>query len=308
MKSTLRSGRLRRAKRIQSRQPGHHQIRDHQVARRVPLDDRQRRTAIFHLRNNTPHLIETLGNDPADVGVIIDNEDVSSFRRACRPRRAHGRCRGLVGAGQIDLHRGPLTQATANPYRAAGLFYDTEYHRQAQPRPLADFLRGKERFERALQNFGAHPGSGVSHRDQHAVSARDLCRQFLTRRGDVCRFDQHHATTRHGIARVEDDVEERRLDLRGIDQNRPEVGRQSMPDLDGRAEGAAQNLAHLDNDGVEVGRDRGEQLLAAEGEQRFSEFGALGGPALRGMDQPQAPTSHSRFSTRRLTSCLICVR
>ena len=42
-----------------------------------------------------------------------------------------------------------------------------------------------------------------------------------------------------------------------------------MPNFDGSTDRAAQHLAYLDDDGIEVRRDRVEALFAGKGQQRF---------------------------------------
>jgi hypothetical protein len=51
--------------------------------------------------------------------------------------------------------------------------------------------------------------------------------------GTLCRFDQQDATPGHGVARIEGHVQERGLDLSDINQDRPEVACQSLPNFDG---------------------------------------------------------------------------
>ena len=91
----------------------------------------------------------------------------------------------------------------------------------------------------------AHADAGVGDR-QHDVSAgRDL--EMLLRIGGiengVLRLDHQLAAVRHGIAGVDRQIEHRVLQLIGVDQRLPQVGRHPVLDLDRLAEGALQQLA-----------------------------------------------------------------
>ncbi len=75
------------------------------------------------------------------------------------------------------------------------------------------------------------------------------------------------AAAGHGIARVEDEVEERGLDLVGIGQGRPQLGGELLADLDMLAHGTMQQVVHADDDLIEVDRLRAQLLAAREGEE-----------------------------------------
>jgi hypothetical protein len=147
------------------------------------------------------------------------------------------------------------------------LAHDTEDHGQAQPRTLADLLRCEERLEGVVDHLGAHTGSGIGHRHEDTVMADDLLRHIIVAGMDICRFDQENAAPRHGVARIDGDVQERRLNLTGIDQGRPQRTRESMANFNSGPDGSAQEVGDLDDDRVEVSQHGLEVLLASESEQ-----------------------------------------
>src|SRR6516162_10508666 len=104
---------------------------------------------------------EKFRGDPADIGVVIDHENVdsSSWLRRRRPTRSG--CCSLNRSRQVDLNGRPFADAAVDTDRPAGLTHDSEHHGQAQARSSADLLRRKKGLERVLNDLGTHPGSGV---------------------------------------------------------------------------------------------------------------------------------------------------
>src|SRR5262249_33792631 len=144
----------------------------------------------------------------------------------------------------------------ANAYCAARLAHQAENHRQTESGALADFFRREERLEGAFYNLPAHSTPSVTQRYKDTILAAYVSRQPGVASGNVCCFDYQNATPRHGIARIESNVQQGRLDLTDVDQNRPELGRQHIANFNGCTDRAAQHLAHFCNDRVEVGWDR----------------------------------------------------
>ena len=85
------------------------------------------------------------------------------------------------------------------------------------------------------------------------------------------------------------EIEERQLELIGVDVRRPQVGRELRLDLDQRADRAAQHLEHAVNQLRDIDGRRVQVLLAGEGEQALGERGAAFGPFDRALDQAQCP-------------------
>ena len=90
----------------------------------------------------------------------------------------------------------------------------------------------------------------------------------------VARRDGQRAAVRHGVARVVDDVDETRLELGRIGDDRPDVVRQIERDLDVLAERAAEELADPGDELVDVDALRLQRLAAGEGEEALGQIGA----------------------------------
>jgi len=63
---------------VGSRQSGHRQIHDHQIAGFIPLEHGQRGATVIGLGNGAADFSELLGGDSTDIGVVVDDEDMSS--------------------------------------------------------------------------------------------------------------------------------------------------------------------------------------------------------------------------------------
>src|SRR6516165_3399667 len=66
----------RQANGIHSRQAGHYQVGDHQIARITALEDRQSSAPAVRLGNEVTDFAEVLGGDPTDIRVVVYNKNV----------------------------------------------------------------------------------------------------------------------------------------------------------------------------------------------------------------------------------------
>ena len=84
MNSALSAGRVRRASRTVS-------VPDHQIAGFIPLQHGQRGATAIGLDNGAANFAELLGGGPADIGVVVDDDDLSSTEHSSvRPLRRAG--------------------------------------------------------------------------------------------------------------------------------------------------------------------------------------------------------------------------
>src|SRR5271166_1096988 len=174
---------------------------------------------------------QTFRGDPADVGVVVDNEDARSSGWLSLYRRPRSRRCSLDCPRQVDLHGRPLADAAVDTDRSAGLTHDAEHHGPAQPRSSADLLGRKKGLERVLDDLRAHPGPGVAQRNKDAVTTGYVVRQLSIAGADIRCFDQEGAALRHRVARVDGDIQKRGLDLIDIDHDRPEFARKGLSNV-----------------------------------------------------------------------------
>jgi hypothetical protein len=155
--------------------------------------------------------------------IVLDQED--SFRAprhlvAPRPGR-DGRC-GARRAGQIETHRSAVPGFGFDPHLTSRLLGKTINHAEPKAGPFTRFFGGEERLDRACQHLRRHADARIFHSDHH-VRPRDRIALRSRRKIDldIGGFDGQQAAIRHGIARVDGQIEDRDLGLGRIDQRGP---------------------------------------------------------------------------------------
>ncbi len=129
---------------------------------------------------------------------------------------------------------------------------------------------GEEGLRGAAEDFQRHPGARVGDHERNVLAGGHLAC------GDLGRLrTQAHpagrngdgAAVRHRVARVQQEVDERHLDLPGVRETRREVPVQARFEADGRTQGALRERAHRGDEGVQVHHAAVELLPAGEGEE-----------------------------------------
>src|SRR5204863_6772378 len=130
---------------------------------------------------------------------------------------------------------------------------------------------------------GIHADPGVLNREQ---DVRAWLRQRLRFRLpwieiDIPRFDRHATAVRHGIARIDDEIYDRLLQLTGVGLHGANVGGELRAQLDILTDEPAQHPVQISDNGVGVEDLRLEHLLSTEDEELP---GQPGGPFGRLLD------------------------
>ena len=164
-----------------------------------------------------------------------------------------------------------------------------------RPVPLPLLLGGEERLEDAAQHLRRHAGAGVGDLD-HGIVARHRPRHAARRsprRATVCGWRSSAAppfgmASRALVARLAS----ARLELRRIDDHRPQVGRELERDLDRLAERPAQQPRDVGDQRV---RRRCAAAAAAGGGRRraAAASGRRRAAPRRALSPPSSSTSRS---------------
>ncbi len=130
-----------------------------------------------------------------------------------------------------------FTEAACDLHGAAGLIDKAMHLREAETRTLADRLGGEERIKHfgddVLRNARARIGDGDAN---IPALARAVVEDLILHR------DSELAAPIHGIAGVENEVDERGLQLRLVGEHRPTSFRNIHGETDGAAKAALQHL------------------------------------------------------------------
>ena len=189
-------------------------------------------------------------------------------------------------ARQVERHRGPARDFGIDANLPAGLAHEAVDHRQAEARALPYRLGRVERVERARDHLGPHADAAVADRQRHIRPRLGIA---LARGGlvepAVGGLDRERAAVRHGVARVDAQVQQRVFELAGVDARRPQVRRADHPHRDLRPHGAADQFLHLADQPVDVGRARVERLPARKREQAVGQRRRARRAILRGLQE-----------------------
>ncbi|MNS80419.1 hypothetical protein D3C72_1140980 [compost metagenome] len=189
-------------------------------------------------------------NHVAHIVVIFHQHDHRRLRIVLRAvGSGFGSLRGVRGAvitRQQQPDRGALAHHAFQYRHAARLLGEPVDHRQAQPRALAQGLGGEEGIEGMGQHVRRHPAAHVRDGDFNELSWADA--GIRTQRGLIqlriqCRNGQL-AAIGHGVASVDDQVQQRILKLIAVAPHRPQVRLQLEPQPHALARVAMKQVAH----------------------------------------------------------------
>ena len=155
-----------------------------------------------------------------------------------------------------------------DPDVSAALPYDAVNRRQSEASARATGDR-VERLEKMQLHLRVDTRAGIADRQQD-VDARldvDVLSHIRLGQHDPPGLDDHRAAARHRVARVRRQIEDRALNLTGIDMNRrkPIIGSDGQVDV--LADDALEHGGHLSNRGVEINVHRTKHLAPGVGEQ-----------------------------------------
>ena len=133
-------------------------------------------------------------------------------------------------AGQKQCNRGATARRAGYVGGTAGLLGKAVDLRKPEPGALAHFFGGEKRFENPRQNFGGNSLSTVGDADSDKGAAQALFADLASKRDRLGR-DRQNAARGHGVARIEGEVEERKLEFAGVDLDETRPPRDQQADF-----------------------------------------------------------------------------
>ena len=163
----------------------------------------------------------------------------------------------------------PLPSASIDIDKAAGLLDDAVDRGQAKAGAFADVLGGEERLEDLADDRRRNAGAGVGDFDQHVVRRRHALGVIALAfaRGHIGGAHVQPAAVRHGVARIDREIDDHLLELRDVDLDRPQVA--AVHDLEGDllADQPPQQHVEIAQHLAEIEHLRAQRLLARECQQ-----------------------------------------
>ena len=260
----------------------HDDVGEEQLDVRPLREDAQRLLRAAGVDRGVAELAQRIDREAADAVVVLHHQhDVARIaQRQFAGRRLLGDAalRRAGEAGQVELHRRPDAGLRVDLHVPARLLDEAEHHRKTEPRALAGRLGREERIEGLLHHLRRHAGAGVGHRDHHILPSRGV---VLERIGvvemGVHRLDRQLAAAGHRIARVDGEIDERLLQLAGIDIHLPQAAGQHGLQRNLLAQRPAQQFADAADQFVGADRFGRQRLAAGEGEQALRQRRGAGG-------------------------------
>ncbi len=167
-----------------------------------------------------------LGDQARDQRLVLDQQhrlSVAAGRLVVLGRLLRLR-RGAREARQQQDHLRTLANLAHDLHRAARLAHEAVQHRQAETRALAYRLGGEEGLEHPLQHVGRHALTLVLDGDPHVVAGAAGARRgsLAPVEDDIGRAHPDQAAAGHGVARVDDQVQQGVLQLMRIAPRLPQ--------------------------------------------------------------------------------------
>ena len=194
------------------------------------------------------------------------------------------RARGHLDARQEDAERRALAQLAVDPDMPAALVHDAVH--RGEPEPRAVVLGGEEGLEEVRLHVRVHADARIRHLEHHVRARLEPGpRRLVLADHAIGRLDGQAPAIRHGVARIDGEVQEHLLDLAGIGRHGSQVRRGHGDELDRLAEEPIEHRVQVADDAVDVEHGGRQHLLSAEGQKLARERRRLVGgfPGALGM-------------------------
>jgi len=167
---------------------------------------------------------------------------------------------------EVYSKRGTPSHFAVDGDVASGLPHDSVHGGQAQARAPVDILGREERVERAIDDRGVHAATRVTDREEHVRPRAGLgmAGRILFGQKHVPRLYGQGAAVRHGVPRVDHEVQDHLFNLAGIHADRIELRWPDHVEESVLAEKTAQHLLHVRHGVIQIEHLRLRDLPPAE--------------------------------------------
>ncbi len=221
------------------------------------------------------------GEQPHALFVLDQQDGFGSApdfsQRLLRLRRAGSR----LGSRQVDSCGGACTQGTLHVDETGALFDNSVHRGQAQPGALVLRFGRKKRLEHPNSRGLVHANPRVGDREHHILSGLHpgMFSQRIGVEQDIGGANGQSASGGHGVAAIDHQVHDGLFELTGVRLDGGQLRVERCRQIDVFADQPTDHLFEIADQAVQVQLDRGQDLLAAEGQQLPRQIaGALARP------------------------------
>src|SRR5690606_32255086 len=201
-------------------EPGHREVGQHELGLRLALlDQLERMAAVPGDADFEAEVAQLFRQDQADALVVVDDQHRGNTD--FRAMAAIGLRAGTVGAPrrrQVHLDRRAVPAGAFDPEQPARLLDEAGDHRQPEPGALSGRLGGEERLGHPLEQLGWDAFALVLDADAQELAGLRMRRRLRTLEGHA-----NGSALGHGVARVDQQVDQRQLQLRRVDEEGRDV-------------------------------------------------------------------------------------
>ena len=174
---------------------------------------------------------------------------------------------------------------------------------EAEPGAFAAFLGGVERLENVRLYLLADPGAGIDDADEDVALGIGPAERFaqLFPGSDAGR-ERDRAVVRHGVARVDAEVEQHLVDLAPVGLGQRQARLQLEQEIDRLGESGGQHALHLLGEDVQIERREPRFRLARGSEELLDEGSAARDRVADDLDR-LAASARDAFSTLPAGRC-----
>src|SRR5262249_44900595 len=189
-------------------------------------------------------------------------------RRSLQQLRRLDLIRAWNVARQEDAEDRALADLRFHIDESAGLLDDAIDRRKTEPGAFSHVLRRIEGVEDLIDDLRRNPAAGILDLDQHVVVRRHVLVPVLyVVDADVGRAQREFAAQRHGVARIDREIDDHLFELSDIGLGRPEIAHLRNVERHVLADQAPQQNGEIRERLAEVDHLRAQGLLARERQQ-----------------------------------------
>lgn len=148
-----------------------------------------------------------------DIGIVLHQQDCAHAGYEHLLGRDSGTA---LAARKAERHVRPYAKRALDGDSPACLIDKAMYLRKAEPRALANGIRCEKGIKDLSGTIVRNADAGIRNGDANVIA-----RMITISETTVVGGDGHRATFRHGVSRIENEIDERRLEFRRVRQYRP---------------------------------------------------------------------------------------